>query len=43
MKIKANNLMIGDLIEVAFRNGEWKCVCVEQIRYIEHSHIIKII
>ena len=40
MKIKANNLMIGDLIEVAFRNGEWKCVRVEQIRYIEDSHII---
>ena len=40
MKIKANNLMIGDLIEVAFHNGEWKCVCVEQIRYIEDSHII---
>ena len=32
--------MIGDLIEVAFHNGEWKCVCVEQIRYIEHSPII---
>ena len=40
MKIKADNLMIGDLIEVAFHNGEWKCVCVEQIRYIEDSHII---
>ena len=40
MKIKANNLMIGDLIEVAFRNGEWKCVRVGQIRDIKHSHSI---
>ena len=32
--------MIGDLIEVAFRNGKWKCVRVEQIRYIKHLPII---
>ena len=40
MKIKANNLMIGDLIEVAVGDGEWKCVRVEELYYNDYPSTI---
>ena len=40
MKIKADSLMIGDLIEVAFGDGKWKCVRVEELRYNDYTACI---
>ena len=40
MKIKANNLMIGDLMEVAVGDGEWKCVRVEELYYNDYPSTI---
>ena len=35
MKNKAINLMIGDLIKIAFYDGTWRCVCVDELRYLD--------